>query len=382
MLVAGAALGGLARAGGHDAAGARERAEEARAQEAALAGQIGEQSIQIDAVEGEIGSLQGEVAELERRLATERARLGRIEREIAEKTRTLRRAGRELTVAQGRLSRRLVDIYTSEEPDLVSVALGADSLDELIDVLETRETVLESDEALVGEIEGLRLRVTRERARAQVLRGRQARLTDAVARRTSERRSALAGLVARRDALARLRSQRQRSLAAVRVEREEWEAEAAALAAASVQVAAVAAAPVAAPPPPADVDVPAPAPSGGGFVWPVRGSVVSPYGQRWGRLHSGVDIAAPAGTPVVASASGTVVYSGAMSGYGLIVVIQHAGGISTAYAHNSSNSVSVGQVVAQGQTIASVGCTGRCFGDHVHFEVRVGGAPVDPMGYL
>jgi murein DD-endopeptidase MepM/ murein hydrolase activator NlpD len=116
--------------------------------------------------------------------------------------------------------------------------------------------------------------------------------------------------------------------------------------------------------------------------WPVQGTIVSPYGQRWGRLHSGIDIAAPAGTPIAAAASGRVVYAGSMSGYGLIVVIQHAGGIATAYAHNSSNAVSVGQSVAQGQTIASVGCTGHCYGDHVHFEVRVGGSPVDPMGYL
>ena len=110
--------------------------------------------------------------------------------------------------------------------------------------------------------------------------------------------------------------------------------------------------------------------------------MTSPYGQRWGRLHSGIDIAAPAGTPVAASASGQVVYAGSMGGYGLLVVIQHAGGIATAYAHNSGLSVSVGQSVAQGQTIASVGCTGTCFGDHVHFEVRVGGSAVDPMGYL
>ncbi len=141
----------------------------------------------------------------------------------------------------------------------------------------------------------------------------------------------------------------------------------------------------AAPPPGSDDHLSTPssaAPSSAGFVRPVGGTVVSPYGQRWGRLHAGIDIAAPAGTPIVASASGQVVYAGSMSGYGLLVVIQHAGGIATAYAHNSSVSVSVGQSVSQGQAIAAVGCTGHCFGDHVHFEVRVGGSPVDPMGYL
>jgi murein DD-endopeptidase MepM/ murein hydrolase activator NlpD len=99
-------------------------------------------------------------------------------------------------------------------------------------------------------------------------------------------------------------------------------------------------------------------------------------------LHAGIDIAAPTGTAIAASASGQITYAGSMSGYGLVVVIQHANGISTAYAHNSSISVSLGQTVSQGQTIASVGCTGHCFGDHVHFEVRVNGSPVDPMSYL
>jgi murein DD-endopeptidase MepM/ murein hydrolase activator NlpD len=130
---------------------------------------------------------------------------------------------------------------------------------------------------------------------------------------------------------------------------------------------------------------PAPGPqpsSSSGFVWPVQGSVVSPFGQRWGRLHAGIDIAAPAGTAIVAAASGRIIYAGSMSGYGLIVVIQHDAGIATAYAHNSSIFVAEGQAVSQGQTIAAVGCTGRCFGDHVHFEVRAGGNPVDPMAYL
>ncbi len=84
----------------------------------------------------------------------------------------------------------------------------------------------------------------------------------------------------------------------------------------------------------------------------------------------------------MAAASGTVIYAGWMGGYGILVVVQHNSGLATAYAHNSSLAVSQGQSVAQGETIAAVGCTGSCFGDHVHFEVRSGGSPVDPLGYL
>jgi murein DD-endopeptidase MepM/ murein hydrolase activator NlpD len=227
----------------------------------------------------------------------------------------------------------------------------------------------------VQQITATRTRVKKERAQTAALRKAQAAETARLAATTSARRAVLSGLVAQRDSLARLREARQRALASVQVERRDWEAQANALESQSASVATAVAA--AAPPPSA-----LPPSSGSGFIWPVRGSLISPFGQRWGRLHSGIDIAAPAGAPIVASASGTVAYSGSMSGYGLIVVIQHAGGIATAYAHNSSNSVSGGQAVSQGQAIASVGCTGHCFGDHVHFEVRVGGSPVDPMGYL
>ena len=371
-----AALVGDASSSSHDlrhrADDARSRAAEARQQEVALAHDVDVQSARIDGLEAEIGVLGGELAALERRLGRSRARLRALETRFREKTRTLRRAGREVTVAQQLLSRRLVEIYTSDEPGAFDVVLGARSIDELIDLLEVQTRVVESDAELVERIEELRRRVTRERARTRRLREQQAVETGRIERRTNEQRAAVASLVARRDSLADLRSARRRSLAAVQVERRGWEAQADALEAESQQVASLVGTAPAAPA----------AGSSAGYVWPVRGSIVSPYGQRWGRLHAGIDIAAPAGTPIVAAASGQVVYAGSMSGYGLIVVIQHAGGIATAYAHNSSIGVGVGQTVAQGETIAAVGCTGHCYGDHVHFEVRVGGSPVDPMGYL
>lgn len=380
LLVLTLAAVGIAGAETQRAEEVRSKAAEARAQEQALAGDIAAQSERIDVVEGEIGGLGAELAQLEAELARSRSLLRRLQDEVAEKTRTLERARGQLAIAEERLSRRLVDLYTSGEPDVLAVALGTTSLDDLIDLLEARSRIVEQDAGLVEAIEELRARVTRERARTRVVEQRRAGETSRIESRTTERRTAMAALVAQRDSLAELRSARQRSLASVQVQRREWEAQADALEAESARLASiVSAAP--APPPPGTVPA-VPSTSGSGFIWPVRGTLVSPFGQRWGRLHSGIDIAAPAGTPIAASSSGQVVYAGSMSGYGLIVVIQHAGGIATAYAHNSSIAVSVGQTVTQGQTIAAVGCTGRCFGDHVHFEVRVGGSPVDPMGYL
>lgn len=381
-IVAGA--GGVARAESaheldHQLSDAKSRAEAARAEEQALAAEIAAQSDAIDGVEAELASVGDELATLEARLSRSRARLNELRLLQRQKARELVRARRTLSTAHTRLSERLVQIYTSDQPDTVAVVLGAESLDELVDQVETQSRLVEYDADLVDQVTELRARVARERQRAARLKSEQARRTAAIARDTNARRAAYSNLVAHRDSLANLRSSRQRSLASVQVERSRWEAQADALAAESARVASIAATP---PPAPATASSSPTTSSSSGFVWPVGGSLVSPFGQRWGRLHSGIDIAAPAGTPIVASAAGTVAYAGSMSGYGLIVLIQHAGGVATAYAHNSSIAVSVGQTVTQGQTIAAVGCTGHCFGDHVHFEVRIGGSPVDPMGYL
>ena len=119
-----------------------------------------------------------------------------------------------------------------------------------------------------------------------------------------------------------------------------------------------------------------------GCIWPVNGTVTSEYGERWGRLHAGIDIAGPIGTPIRAAKPGEVVFASAQSGYGLIVIIQHAGGMDTRYAHMSSISVSDGQQVQQGQTIGARGNTGESTGPHLHFETRYGGSPRNPRSCL
>jgi murein DD-endopeptidase MepM/ murein hydrolase activator NlpD len=120
----------------------------------------------------------------------------------------------------------------------------------------------------------------------------------------------------------------------------------------------------------------------GRFSWPVHGPVVSGFGWRWGRMHEGVDIAVGTGVPIGSSGPGTVIVAGWVGGYGNMVVVAHGGGLSTAYAHMSRISVSTGQQVSTGTVLGAVGCTGHCFGPHVHFEVRVNGAAVDPIPYL
>lgn len=122
--------------------------------------------------------------------------------------------------------------------------------------------------------------------------------------------------------------------------------------------------------------------SGGQCRWPIAGRVTSDYGSRWGRLHAGIDIAAPTGTPIGAAIAGTVIYSGWQSGYGNVVIISHGGGLSTLYAHQSRLGASVGQVVGAGQIIGYVGSTGNSTGPHVHLETRYGGIARNPRGCL
>jgi murein DD-endopeptidase MepM/ murein hydrolase activator NlpD len=120
------------------------------------------------------------------------------------------------------------------------------------------------------------------------------------------------------------------------------------------------------------------------FDMPVKNAFryTSGFGPRWGRAHNGTDFAAPKGTPVYATADGTVVFAGISTGFGKLVRIQHAFGIQTYYAHNSKLRVKVGQKVSRGDHISDMGNTGRSTGNHLHYEIRVGGKPVNPMTYI
>ncbi|HEX9969807.1 MAG TPA: peptidoglycan DD-metalloendopeptidase family protein [Acidimicrobiales bacterium] len=122
--------------------------------------------------------------------------------------------------------------------------------------------------------------------------------------------------------------------------------------------------------------------SGAGLIWPVRGPVTSGFGYRWGRLHAGIDIGAGTGVPIRAAKAGEVIFSGTMSGYGNVVIIDHGRGFTTLYAHQSRIAAGDGQSVGQGDVIGYVGSTGRSTGPHLHFETRVNGSPQNPRNYL
>lgn len=128
---------------------------------------------------------------------------------------------------------------------------------------------------------------------------------------------------------------------------------------------------------------PAPAAGAGGrLLWPVRGVLISRYGKRGADQHEGVDLAAPEGTPVVAAGEGVVLFAGEQRGYGRLVLLGHGADLVTVYAHTQENLVRSGERVERGQAIARVGRTGNASGSHLHFEVRAGARPCDPLPYL
>jgi murein DD-endopeptidase MepM/ murein hydrolase activator NlpD len=118
------------------------------------------------------------------------------------------------------------------------------------------------------------------------------------------------------------------------------------------------------------------------FAWPAEGKLTSTFGVRGGRRHDGIDIANKTGTEISAADRGTVVYSGRLRGYGNIIIIKHHDDLFTVYAHNHKNLVQKGQNVKRQQKIALMGCTGRCTGPHVHFEVREGQIARNPLFFL
>jgi lipoprotein NlpD len=118
------------------------------------------------------------------------------------------------------------------------------------------------------------------------------------------------------------------------------------------------------------------------FLWPVNGTINSGFGPRGSTFHDGIDIAAPEGTPILAIEAGEVIYSDQLRGYGNMVIVRHAGGIVSVYAHNEANLVREGQAVARGEVVARVGSTGRVSGPHLHFEIRRNNAAQDPLRYL
>lgn len=337
--------------------------EEVKERGDVLSTEISRYSDKISQLAGEVAVLRAREAEVAQQLRETEARLEAEKQNLAELRDKLDRS-------LGILADRLVDIYKSDQPDALTVILEAEGFDDLVSRYDYLTRIQDQDAAIVARVRFLRdeSRRTVERIRIakQEIEAKQAELE-----RTRQQ------LEAREAELDAVRDQKAAALDQVETTAKRLEGDISDLSDQIQAQLAEAASTTSTDPLPAG-----PIQGGsGGMIWPVNGPVVSPFGMRWGRLHAGIDIAVPAGTPIRAAKSGSIVLAAPTSGYGNYTCIDHGGGLSTCYAHQSSYA-RTGGFVGTGTVIGYVGCTGSCYGDHLHFEVRVNGTAVDPLGYL
>jgi murein DD-endopeptidase MepM/ murein hydrolase activator NlpD len=377
------------------AADPRDRLEEIERRTEEVQADIGRLDARADELLGRIGVVDQEVARVEAEVQSLDARISDLNSEIAAVKKRLTAAQLELTflteqlqAVLGRLDQR-TDLFTERAraaymagpTAYVDGLLSSEDFGDLIDRTAYYESALDADSALVQEIEVLRdetetQRELVEEKREKIIKAKLALEADRaeVAQIRQQRASVLAArssvLAEKRGLLGEVKSKRAAQQQILdQLERESQQIQSLLTAQAS--------------------SVSGPFPTGGGqLAWPAAGPVISGFGPRthpiFGdtRMHTGIDIGAPYGAPVVAADDGVVVFAGVMSGYGNAIVVDHGGGLATTYNHLSSFSVSSGAHVGRQQTVGAVGCTGYCTGPHLHFEVRVNGAPVDPMPYL
>jgi len=346
-----------------------------------LTTQISAYSQRIGRLQGRIGSLQSRQANAQADLDAKRAELFGIQRDLRSERRRLVRLRARLAQARAALAQRLVELYQADKPDIVTVIMSSKGFADLLERSEFMQRVSEQDQHTIKLVHDARADATATAQRLDKLEVRQQRITAIVQQRRDEIARAKQGLIDTRVGLAGTRADKSRALGTVRAERKQLEGNLSGLKAEQSKIQATLQQ--------AQGSLPAgPIKHGNGsLIWPVNGPITSPFCERraWEACHPGIDIGVPSGTPIRAAAAGRVALMqsvGASGGYGNFTCIQHTGALSTCYAHQSRFATSLGASVAQGQVIGYSGCTGLCFGAHLHFEVRINGAVTNPLNYL
>jgi len=269
-----------------------------------------------------------------------------------------------------------VQLYQADKPDIVTVILNAKGFADLLERGEFMERVAQQDQRIIGIVRRARADAAAAERKLSRLEHRQRRVTRIVLANRNVIAAVKEDLIGTRVGLDGTRADKQQALASVRADRHELEGHLAALRKEESKVRARLAGA-------GSNFTPPPGGGSGALSWPVNGPITGVFGEaRPGHMHAGIDIAAPGGTPIRAAGSGKVVLLGFTGGYGNFTCVQHTASMSTCYAHQSRYGTSMGATVSQGQVIGYVGSTGNSTGDHLHFEVRVNGSPVSPMGYL
>jgi murein DD-endopeptidase MepM/ murein hydrolase activator NlpD len=356
----------------------RARIAAAKARESKLNGQVGAYDARLSDIGGELAVLQTKLAAVETKLVKTKAELTRLRGRLRAKKRELHQAEAELAWQQKVFVKRVVETYKTGDVDYIDVLLGSAGWEDLVTRFRLVRQLVGNDNLLVTQLDAARRKVARQKASLAKTTAAKAAAEADLSDRQAELATLKAQVVAKQQTVLAARQAKERTLAQVVQTRKGYEQQERELLAESHQLQAIIA-----------------GNSGSGtvhgtgrLVWPVAGPVVSGFGWRVHpifhvrKFHTGIDIGAGYGTPIHAADSGTVIYAAGMSGYGNVIVIDHGGGLSTLYAHQSGFATGMGAGVSRGQVIGYVGSTGYSTGPHLHFEVRVGGSPVDPMGYL
>ena len=350
------------------------KVEYRKGKEKVLTRDIAKYSSRVATLEKRVESLSARQSTLEEDLSAKRETLGATQAELRSERARLVRLQKRFREARTTLEARLVDQYKEGRTDLASVIVEADGFQQLLERGEYLGRLAQKDQLVIKVVAAAKADATSTEKRLDALERKQQKITAAVAARRNEV-ARVRGNVASTEATVReARNARRSVLMRVKGERKELEED---LAEMQKQQAKISGALAGASNQPIRK-------GSGRFVWPVTGTLTSPFceARSWENCHPGIDIAVPTGTSVHAADAGRVAISGWVGGYGNYVCIQHSKSLSTCYGHNSKLIASVGQQVSQGQTIALSGSTGHSTGPHVHFEVRINGSVTNPMNYL
>lgn len=360
----------------------QEKLDHAHGRERVLSTEVSALTSRVDALQGTITTLQRKQDSIEVDLDAKRAELTRTQRELREVRARLVRLRARLAHARTVLADRLVELYKSEQPDIVTVVLDADGFADLLENGAYLQRIGEQDRQIITAVRDAKAEMETAERRLGALEDRQKRIAAEIQERRDEVARVRIDMEGKRNAIDAVRDEKRDLLGSVREHAHELNEDIEAMQAQQAKIEAQIRGAQG-----GGSTIPAgPIRGGGQFIWPVNGPITSGFGYRVGpgitRFHQGLDIGAGEGTPIRAAASGTVIIAGYNGGYGNFTCIDHGGALSSCYAHQSAIHVGVGQTVAQGQVIGLVGNTGYSFGAHLHFEARVNGGAVSPLSYL
>jgi len=321
---------------------------------------------QVNSVSERLRSIQGDLDVAQKEYSAIQDQLEATEKKIEVNGEILAKAEDDLADRSQVLNKRMRDIYKNGQVNYLDVLFGANDFNDFVTRMDILKRVARQDVDLVNKVKAERELILAKKAELETDRSNIVDL-----KKAAEEKKAL---------ISARKQEQQKTLDSAISERDQAESAYQELQENSRQIEQM-----------IRRIQPGNAGSAGGsgaLMWPASGPITSPFGWRThpifgtARYHSGIDIGADYGDTVVAADSGVVIFADWMGGYGKAVVIDHGGGVSTLYGHNSELLVSEGQRVSKGQAISRVGATGYATGPHLHFEVRENGSPVDPMSYL